>query len=266
MILGFLVYAAVLAVALSVESSVRNPVILLNLAVLAAYSLLVHLDRRKPRLALSVTRDAVTQILVVLAYREMGWFAQPHLDHALETAWMTWDRAVLRRGGKSVIEALGPVLPSILEISYGLVYTLAPFGVAMLYMYRRHERVDQFLFLFTLAVLLCYGQFPFWHSDPPRVLFPGEDLPFYNTIFRRFNLWMLGNLWNPHQRVSKCACGRSICGGLRRVPRAERPQMARPIPVDDGRSDCYRHGIRPLSLPGGCRSGICGCPRCSRVL
>jgi len=49
------------------------------------------------------------------------------------------------------------------------------------------------LFIFAVGVLLCYGQFPFWPSEPPRVVFSGKDLPTYVTVFRRFNLWMLGN-------------------------------------------------------------------------
>ena len=106
---------------------------------------------------------------------------------------MTWDRAVLRGGAAAVIESLGPVIPSMLEISYALVYALAPFAIVMLYVYGRREKVDQFLFVFAVAVLLCYAQFPFWPSDPPRVLFLGQDLPAYDTVFRRFNLWMLGN-------------------------------------------------------------------------
>jgi membrane-associated phospholipid phosphatase len=192
-ILCFLVYAGALAIVRPVASSVRDRVILVNLAVLAAYGLLIYLDRRKPGLTLSVARDALTQILVVLAYREMGWFAVPHFDHALETSWVAWDRAVLQGGGRALIEALGPVLPSILEISYALVYTLAPFAVGTLYAYHRRQRVDQLLFVFVVGVLLCYAQFPFWPSDPPRVLFPSQDLPSYDTIFRRFNLWMLGS-------------------------------------------------------------------------
>jgi membrane-associated phospholipid phosphatase len=192
-ILGFLVYAGVLAVMLPVPPNIRNRAVLLNPLILAAYAFLVYLDRRKRMLALSITRDWLPQALVVLAYREMGWFATPHPDHALETSWVAWDRAVLRGGGRVVIETLGPVLPSILEISYALVYTLAPFAVAMLYVYRRRERVDQLLFVFAVGVLLCYAQFPFWPSDPPRFLFSAEDLPSYYTVFRRFNLWMLGS-------------------------------------------------------------------------
>jgi membrane-associated phospholipid phosphatase len=72
------------------------------------------------------------------------------------------------------------------------VYALAPFAVAMLYVYRRRERVDRFLLVFVTGVLLCYFQFPFWPSEPPRVVFFGQDFPAYDTIFRRFNWWMLG--------------------------------------------------------------------------
>ena len=76
---------------------------------------------------------------------------------------------------------------------YALVYALAPFAIAMLYAYRRREMVDEFLFVFAVGVLLCYAQFPFWPSDPPRVVFLDQDIPSYATPFRRFNLWMLGN-------------------------------------------------------------------------
>ena len=192
-ILGFLVYAVALGALLPVAPSVRHLVTLLNFAILAAYTLLIVSDRAKPAGAFSLVRDLASLALIVLAYREMGWFAQPHLDHTLETSWVAWDRVVLRGGARAAIESLGPLIPSILEISYALVYALAPFAVAMLYVYRRCEKIDQFLFIFAVGVLLCYAQFPFWPSDPPRVVFSGEDLPTYATIFRRFNLWMLGN-------------------------------------------------------------------------
>lgn len=192
-IFGFLVYAIALGTLLRVPPSARQLVILLNLAILVAYAALIAADRTKSTIASSATRDAASLALIVLAYREMGWFAQPHLDHNLETSWVAWDRVVLRGGATAVIESLGPVIPSILEISYALVYALAPFTIAMLYVYRRREKVDQFLFLFAVTVLLCYAQFPFWPSEPPRVVFLGQDLPAYETVFRRFNLWMLGN-------------------------------------------------------------------------
>jgi membrane-associated phospholipid phosphatase len=63
----------------------------------------------------------------------------------------------------------------------------------MLYIYGHRGQVDRFLTLFAVGVLVCYAQFTFWPSEPPRVVFAGHDLPFYTTVFRRFNLWMLGN-------------------------------------------------------------------------
>ncbi len=192
-ILGFLLYAIALAALLPIAPSVRHLVTVLNLGILAGYALLLVMVQTKPALDFRVTRDLLPLALIVLAYREMGWFAQPHLNHSLEASWVAWDRVVLRGGATAVIESIGPVIPSILEISYALVYALAPFAIAMLYIYGRRENIDEFLLIFALAVLLCYAQFPFWPADPPRVLFRGEDLPAYKTIFRSFNLWMLGN-------------------------------------------------------------------------
>jgi membrane-associated phospholipid phosphatase len=191
-IVAFLIYAAVSAAILPVRPPIRPLTIALNTGLLAVYALLVYADRLRRREFLSVVRDWFPLVLVLLAYRQMGWFALPMTEHPLETAWVVWDRIVLRGGASRIIEILGPVLPAILEIAYSLVYTLGPFGVAVLYLSRRRERVDRFLFPFLLGVLLCYAQFPYWPSEPPRTIFPGEDFPAYNTVFRRFNWWMLG--------------------------------------------------------------------------
>jgi membrane-associated phospholipid phosphatase len=191
-IVAFLIYAAVSAAILPVRPPVRPVTIALNAGILACYALLVYADRLRRREFLSVVRDWFPLVLVLLAYRQMGWFALPMTEHPLENSWVVWDRLLLRGGARQAIEFLGPVLPAILEISYALVYTLGPFGVAVVYLYRRRERVDAFLFPFLLAVLLCYAQFPYWPSEPPRTIFPGEDFPTYDTVFRRFNWWMLG--------------------------------------------------------------------------
>jgi membrane-associated phospholipid phosphatase len=189
---AFLLYAAVLAAILHLPRVALESTIGLNLALLAAYAVLVFADTVRPHRYLSMLRDWLPLLIALLAFHEMGWFATPHATHPLETGWVTWDRVVLRGGAKAVIESLGPFLPAVLEISYLLVYAVGPFSVAMLYAYGRRDRADQFLFLFVTGVLLCYAQFPFWPSDPPRILFPTEDLPAYVTVFRRWNLWLLG--------------------------------------------------------------------------
>jgi membrane-associated phospholipid phosphatase len=192
-IVGFLIYAALAAVTLPAAPSVRNLVVLLNLAIVLIYGVLIRLDAARRMLVTGVIRDWLPLALVLIAYREMGWLASPHHSHALEAHWVIWDRLALRGGAKALIEAFGSILPSVLEIAYTLVYALAPFSIAVLYLYGRRAQVDTFLFTFSLAVLLCYAQFPFWPSEPPRVVFFGEDLPTYDTVFRHFNLWMLGN-------------------------------------------------------------------------
>jgi membrane-associated phospholipid phosphatase len=35
-------------------------------------------------------------------------------------------------------------------------------------------------------------QFPFWPSEPPRLVFPGEDGQAIDTLLRQFNHWLLG--------------------------------------------------------------------------
>jgi membrane-associated phospholipid phosphatase len=191
-IVAFLAYAAAAAAVLPVRPPIRPLTIALNAGLLGVYALLIYADRLRRREFLGIVRDWFPLVLVLLAYREMGWFALPIENHRFESAWVVWDRALLRGGARWVIELLGPVLPAILEISYSLVYTLGPFGVAILYVYRKRQRVDAFLFPFLLGVLLCYAQFPYWPSEPPRTVFPGEDFPTYETVFRRFNWWMLG--------------------------------------------------------------------------
>lgn len=193
LIVGFLMYAAASAAILPVSSLIRSAVILLNSAVILSYGLLIWCDSARRTRAIGVLRDWLPLCLTILAYREMGWFALPHHGYSLEVRWVIWDRAILHAGVKAAIEVLGPVLPSALEIAYALVYTLAPFSLVVLYLCRRRERVDQFLLIFVLGVLLCYAQFPFWPSEPPRVVFFGQDFPAYDTVFRRFNWWMLRN-------------------------------------------------------------------------
>lgn len=192
-IIAFLMYSDFMAVRLPVSPEVRNLVLLVNSAVVLTYCLLIVFDSGRFTSVIGFIRDWLPLGLTVLAYREMGWLALPHPGHTLEARWVVWDRAVLHGGVKGAIEAFGPVLPSALEIAYSLVYALAPISIAVLYFYRRRARVDQFLFIFMLGTLLCYAQYPWWPSEPPRAVFFGQDAPAYDTIFRRFNWWMLGN-------------------------------------------------------------------------
>jgi membrane-associated phospholipid phosphatase len=192
LLITYFVYTSVLALILPLRAPVSRVTISVNLLVLAGSFFLAWADSLRRRELLRIVRDWFPFPLMLLAYREMGWFAQPHTSFRLEQLWVQWDRRLLLGGVARAIESLGPVLPAVLEIAYTLVYTLAPFSVAILYVYRRRERVDQFLFLLLTGVLLAYAQFPYWPSEPPRTVFPGEMFPAFETIFRRFNCWLLG--------------------------------------------------------------------------
>ena len=192
-IFAFLLYAPALTLFLAAPEGLGSRLAHVNLAVILIYASLIYLDSSKPRLTLDILRDWLPLGLILLAYREMGWFALPHQLSLLESQWVRWDRLVLNRGGRALVESLGPVLPSILEIAYALVYALPPCGLAILYLNGRRDAAGQFVTVVLLSVLLCYAQFPFWPSEPPRVVFAGWDLPSYSTIFRRFNLWVLGS-------------------------------------------------------------------------
>jgi membrane-associated phospholipid phosphatase len=218
-IITFLIYAAGVAAILSVALPVGKLVVLINLAVILTYSLLNHYDSGERTAVIGLVRDWLPLALILLAYREMGWLALPHNGHAFETRWVIWDRAILHGGLAATVEAFGSVLPSVLEIAYALVYALAPFCVAVLYLYRRRDRVDRFLFIFALGVLFSYAQFPLWPSEPPRTVFWGQDLPAYLTVFRRFNLWMVGN-YGIHTSCfpsGHVAAAFSACFGMRQV-------------------------------------------------
>ncbi len=174
-----------------VSRAIGVEILWLNLTLLTGYTLLIVSASVHPGKYSSFARDWLPFVPVLLIYHEMGLLTLPQPTHSLEARWVVWDQLVLRGGAKALIESLGPVLPSVLEIAYLLVYALGPVSVAMLYVYGRRNRVDAFLFVFLLAVFLSYAQFPFWPSEPPRVLFPRDDLPTYATVFRSFNLWLL---------------------------------------------------------------------------
>jgi membrane-associated phospholipid phosphatase len=209
-LIAYLCHAALVAAILPVRPPIRPLTLVLNLSLIACYALLAYADSAGRGRLLRVLRDWFPFPLLLLAYREMGWFARAVPEHRLESSWVAYDRLVLRGGGRAAIEALGPLVPSLLEIAYSLVYTLGPFSVAVLYVYRRRDRVDRFLLLFAMGVLLCYAQFPLWPSEPPRTVFPGEDFPTYDTVFRRFNWWMLGG-YGIHTSVFPSA---HVAGGF----------------------------------------------------
>ncbi|MFN0166824.1 MAG: phosphatase PAP2 family protein [Bryobacteraceae bacterium] len=188
----YFLYTAVLAQVVPVSVSMRIGIVALNAVLIAGFFALARAEPGSH--VISYVRDWYPMPQMLLAYKQMGWFAQPHMDFRLERAWVEWDRLLLHGWGlQAAVESLGPVLPSILEISYMLVYAIASSGMAVLYLTRRRGRVDDFQTTFLLGILMAYALFPLFPSEPPRTVFPTDDLPSYLTVFRRFNLWLVGS-------------------------------------------------------------------------
>jgi membrane-associated phospholipid phosphatase len=143
---------------------------------------------------LQTARDWVPLVFLLIGYRQMDWFSTTDKARVLEKLWLGWDhRYLYDRGFREWIEVLGPVVPGILELTYVLVYGIGSFGIAALYMNGKRHRVDRFLTVYLTGTLLSYALFPYFPSDPPRVVFPGADMPNYVTIIRQFNLRLVGD-------------------------------------------------------------------------
>lgn len=162
------------------------------LLVPAGLALLVHADRRSKGPVWSIVRDWVPAALVLLAYWTADWYPQAATQHTLEGRWIAWDRTILNNWGlRTGIEVAGRLLPAALELAYLLLYTVPPLAILYFYLIRQRRRLDDFLFPFLLGTLITYSLLPHFPTGSPRFLFAGEDLPGVETIFRRFNLWIL---------------------------------------------------------------------------
>ena len=189
-LLGFFVYTSALALILPLSPAIRVRTVCANVLVLA---ILHCLSRWNLSRHWRTVRDLFPIACVLLAYQQMGWFAQPHEAFDLENAWVVWDRLILADFGlKGAIELFGPALPGLLELLYVLTYVLAPAGYLILLACGRRDRADRFLALYAGSAVAAYALFPYFPSEPPRAVFPGELFPSYDTLFRKLNWWILG--------------------------------------------------------------------------
>jgi membrane-associated phospholipid phosphatase len=170
-------------------------------------------------------RDGWALACVLVAYKQMGWFAPPSHSNELEQGWVAWDRVILLDwGGRALIEALGPIVPGILDACYLLVYAVGPFCVAVLCALKLEAKTGQFLALYVLGNLLSFAQFPFWPSEPPWTVFPGDAVPQVATPVREWVGRLLGSQGIhtsvfPSAHVSGAFAGAFAMIRIREVPR-----------------------------------------------
>jgi membrane-associated phospholipid phosphatase len=184
----FFTYATVWSWVLPIAGALRWRMVLVNAAVVA----LAFSWRRLPTLpAVAVVRDWAPSALILLAYKEMGWLAVPQVSYAFENYWVQWDRWLLADMGlKRAVEVAGPLGSGFLEFCYLMVYPMIPLALGAVYWHGRPERMERLTFPLFLACLCTYGLFPFFPSDTPRRVFPGDLFPAFDTIFRQINWWL----------------------------------------------------------------------------
>ncbi|MCZ2152204.1 MAG: phosphatase PAP2 family protein [Bryobacterales bacterium] len=188
-VLLYFTYTAVLTASYPVPpgkrlAAVTVPVLLFALGVA---------DSRNPRRWTSIVRDWLPAALVLGAYWQLDWYQSPHRMVGLEKFFLRFDQTILNQAGlHKAIESMGPVIPSVLEVAYTLLYAIPPLSIAALYLYGKRRRVDRFLFPFLLSTFCAYALLPHFPTASPRFEFPGLDLPAYSTVWRRLNEWILG--------------------------------------------------------------------------
>jgi membrane-associated phospholipid phosphatase len=214
-LLLYFTYTTVMGLCLGVRTGSRMELLSINAAIWIAFILMLT---RFPQSA--EWRDWLPYPLGLLCYREAGWLASAVQPHDLERRWIAWDRLVLDAWhGRSAVESLGAVLPTILEAAYLSVYVIGPLTVGALYLFHRREEADRLWVAFLLGLMLSYVQFPFWPSEPPRTVFPNLDLPSFLTPLRRLNLFLVGG-YGIHSSVFPSAHVSGAVSGalmLRRV-------------------------------------------------
>ena len=159
------------------------------LMVLGAIGVFALVSRSQNRLVMML-RDWLPLAATIVAFKQMNWFGRA-TDHHLENAWVQWDRWLLPHVS-SMFEASGAFLPGFFELCYVLVYAVAPVSIALLMIQGKRENLNRFWLAYLAGTLSVYALFPFFPSQPPRILFPTENLPHVITALRRFNLFILG--------------------------------------------------------------------------
>jgi membrane-associated phospholipid phosphatase len=188
---AFFIYAAGVALARPIPQETRTFIVTLNLALLFWFGLFAWAHAGRGFVLLDHVRDWYPVPLILLAYREMGWMALPHTSLAFEDAWIGWDRWLLGHGFRAAVEAFGPVGPNLLELAYLLVYVVPVAGLVVLYWRGARDRVDDYFSILLFGTLTAYALYPWFPSEPPRLVFPEADLP-RMTLLRTLNLKILG--------------------------------------------------------------------------
>jgi membrane-associated phospholipid phosphatase len=191
MFLGYFAYAAVLPLVLHDRPNLRHQPVWVLAAVALVLPIIARAEAYYP-VAISRFRDFLPLGLTLVAFEEMDLFVPQRPDGHLEQSWIRWDHVLLHDWHlRAAIESLGWAIPFYLEFCYLLVYGLGTYCIIVLYMKHRRADIDRFFLICLTGTLIAYALFPYFPSQPPRVLYHGLDDPTVASWVRRFNLWIL---------------------------------------------------------------------------
>lgn len=155
---------------------------------------LLRFGSQTPRPWVGVVREWVSLGMILPAYWVVEWFRQPY-STKWQAAWLHWDHWLLHDAGlKRGVEALGGLMPLVLETAYLLLYAIPATSLALLYTFGERRRVNRFFEVLFLGTLTAYALLPLLPVQSPRVAFAGQDLPLFNGFPRSLNVWLLDHL------------------------------------------------------------------------
>ena len=144
-------------------------------------------------MAVQLSREWAIPLLVLGGYLQVEWFSRAP-SASLQNRFFGWDQWVLHGLGLSgLVQAGGPPLHWLLELSYTMLYTIPPLSLGAIYLAGRRMRAGRYLATFALGTFAAYALLPLFPTLAPRIAFPGADLPATTNVFRSFNLWLLGH-------------------------------------------------------------------------
>lgn len=191
-LLAFFTYIVLLSPLFPARPNLRFQPVLILVTAAVVFFLLSALERAYRSVYLSRFRDWLPTLFTLIAFREMELFLPVSFDRRLELTWIRWDQLLLSQWhGRAIIESLGPVIPLYLELCYLLVYGLPFYCIAVLYIRDRRPYVDRFLTVYLAGTLLAYALFPYFPSQPPRIVFPGMYAPQVTSAIQRLNVAIL---------------------------------------------------------------------------
>lgn len=209
--LGFLVYAEVASLLVPLGNAPRAMLLAINTIAAGTILLLARRLRSsggvaeiepspKWRDAFLALRDWLPCMLIILAYRESALFSAPQPNHPLNRIFEHLDSMLLGNSWITPVRsAASPWLDGYLEFAYLLCYPVVPLGCGVIYTLSRRldppaaERaLDRFWTGVLLALFTCYALFAFFPLVTPRLLFHDSPILHSHLVFRRLNLWLLG--------------------------------------------------------------------------